>query len=196
MSVVRLTAAAAVLGSLTSCVTTIRPPASPLDPVRVAVIDHGYHASLVLPAAGGTSVEYAYGEWEWFALNNDAWYRIFPALFWPTRGALGRRALPVPADPAALRTVVAFQDLLVFEVGRAHAEALLRRLEARHAASAGPPVHNPLVGLTFVPDEMSYSCVVHCNTVLTDWLCELGCRVSAPACFAAFRIGSGGGPAP
>src|SRR5687768_7285716 len=114
----------AVLGSAAGCATTIRPPADPKDPVSVALIDYGYHASLALPAGPGTSVEYAYGEWEWFARNNDAWYRVFPALCWPTRGALGRRALAFPPE-------VACEEILVFQVGRAEAEALLARLNAR-----------------------------------------------------------------
>ena len=110
----------AVLVCMTACVTSIRPPAEPKDPVSVALIDYGYHASLALPTADGGCVEYAYGEWEWFALNNDAWYRVFPALCWPTRGALGRRALRFPPD-------VASEETLVFQVGRAEAAALLDR---------------------------------------------------------------------
>ena len=149
--------------------------------MSVAVIDYGYHASLALPAADGTLVEYAYGEWEWFALNNDAWYRVFPALCWPTQGALGRRALRFPPD-------VASEETLVFQVGRAEAAALLDRLNRRYASRTEEPVHNPAVGLTFVPDDASYCCAANCNTTLADWLRELGCEVSRPTCAASFVI--------
>jgi hypothetical protein len=171
----------AVLACMTACVTSIRPPAEPKDPVSVALIDYGYHASLALPTADGGCVEYAYGEWEWFALNNDAWYRVFPALCWPTQGALGRRALRFPPD-------VASEETLVFTVGRAEAGALLARLNARYAARPEEPVHNPAVGLTFVPDDASYCCFANCNTTLAGWLRELGCEVSRPTCAASFRL--------
>ena len=169
------------LGCATGCVTTIRPPERPADPVRVALIDYGYPASLALPGPDGTSVEYAYGEWEWFALNNDAWYRVFPALCWPTQGALGRRALAFPPEVAA-------EEILIFTVGRAEAAALLDRLNRRYAARTEAPVYNPVVGLTFVPDDASYCCFANCNTTLADWLRELGCEVSRPTCAASFRL--------
>ena len=186
--IARLVLAASAVVAATGCATTIRPPASPADPVAVALIDYGYHASLVLPAGERTSVEFAYGEWEWFALNHDAWYRVFPALCWPTAGALGRRRLEVPADPTALRAAIACEAALGFRVGRAEAEALRRRLEERFASRAETPIHNPLVGLTFVPDETSYCATVNCNTVLAGWLRELGCGVSWPACTSNFRL--------
>lgn len=172
-----------LLGTVTGCASTIRPPADPPDPVSVGVIDYGYHASLVLPAENGTSMEYAYGEWEWFALNNDAWYRVFPALCWPTQGALGRRALPLAPD-----RVVAGEEIIVFQVGRAEATALLSRLNQRYASRTEEPVYNPLVGLTLVPDDASYCCFANCNTALADWLRELGCEVSRPTCSANFRL--------
>jgi hypothetical protein len=180
----RLAFVATALAAATGCVTTIRPPAAPADPVAVRLIDYGYHASLVLPAGEGASVEFAYGEWEWFALNNDAWYRVFPALLWPTQGALGRRRFDVPPDAVA----VPAEEVLRFRVGRAEAAAPRRRLEERFASRPEEPVHNPLVGLTFVPDATSYCAAVNCNTVLAGWLRELGCEVSPPACTASFLL--------
>jgi len=32
------------------------------------------------PAPAPGWVEYGFGEWEWYALGNDAWYRVFPAM--------------------------------------------------------------------------------------------------------------------
>lgn len=176
------------IGVGVGCATTIRPPARPKDPVSVALIDYGHHASLVLPSAKGGSVEYAYGEWEWFALNNDAWYRVFPALCWPTQGALGRRALPLAPDRAEFAKAVGGEEILVFQVGRAEADALLDRLNRRYASRPEEPVYNQVVGLTLVPDDASYCCFANCNTALADWLRELGCEVSRPTCAASFRI--------
>jgi hypothetical protein len=173
--------AAALAVAAAGCGATIRPPENPADPVDVALIDYGRHASLALPAGEKAAVEYAYGEWEWFALNQDAWYRAFPALCWPTQGALGRRALPFPPRVPA-------EEILIFRVGRAQADALLARLNARYASRTETPVHNPLVGLSFVPDDADYCATTNCNTVLADWLRELGCEVSGSACLASFSL--------
>lgn len=39
------------------------------DLLLILPADHGRRARPVLPQADGTRVEYAFGEWHWFALN-------------------------------------------------------------------------------------------------------------------------------
>lgn len=178
----------ALIAALTGCVTVIRPPANPPDPVVAALVDYGYHSSLVLPSADGESTEYAYGEWEWFALNHDDSYRVFPALCWPTRGTMGRRRLPVPTQPEALRPLVACEEMFALRVSRARAQALLDTLEARYQRHAPTEVYNPLSGLHFVQDDEDYSCCNNCNHVLVRWLEALGCEVRGTACFSSFKV--------
>ncbi|MGD8699334.1 MAG: hypothetical protein PVJ43_08595, partial [Gemmatimonadales bacterium] len=48
---------------ITACTNVIVPPAEPLAPQTVFVIDHGRHASLVLPAPDSGLVRYAFGDW-------------------------------------------------------------------------------------------------------------------------------------
>ena len=46
-----------------ACTSTIIPPTEVDDPVRVVLLDHGRHASLVLPRADRGMVRYTYGDW-------------------------------------------------------------------------------------------------------------------------------------
>jgi hypothetical protein len=51
------------------CTTTIVPPRAPADPVSVYVTDYGRHSSILLPDPRGHLTEYAFGDWNWFALR-------------------------------------------------------------------------------------------------------------------------------
>ena len=62
-------AAGLLAATLTGCVTVVRPPAAPADPVEVYLLDHGRTPSLVLPGGDGGSTRWAYGDWRWYALG-------------------------------------------------------------------------------------------------------------------------------
>jgi len=156
--------------------------------VTVVVVDHGYHSSLLLPAPEGGSVEYAFGEWAWFALNRDAWYHAFSTLCWPNRGALGRRLHAAPPAQVARAGSLPCEEMLELEVERAKAGALQRRLEESFQGRIGTRVHNPLLGLDLVHGDDDYCFLVNCNHVLGRWLCELGCELGGTATFSSFRV--------
>jgi hypothetical protein len=178
----------AAAAALAGCANVILPPPDPPDPVPVVLVDYGYHSSLLLPHPDGGSWEYAYGEWNWFARNRDAWYNAFPALCWPTTGALGRRRLDVPARRDAVRGVLRAEDVLEFRVARSRAEALARSLDDRWEQARATSVHNPENGLTFVHDPQPYWCLLNCNHVMVRWLRDLGCGVWGAGCFSVFRV--------
>lgn len=176
------------------------------DPVRAFVADYGRHASLILPGdemLGGPSVdsatevsadvalggvgmwEYSFGDWTFYAKDEDSILNGAFAVLVPTRGTLGRRRLPPAATEAELRAVfdVHLEKVLVFDVERENARRLLEGLHARYEDGRGygvelgfdPPVlRNDVVGLVFVPDRASYSLGRHCNDEVAAWLRELG----------------------
>lgn len=181
--------AAALIALLVSgCVTVIRPPVSPEDPVLLVLVDYGYHSSLVLPLREGGSVEYAYGEWNWFALNKDSWYHAIPTLCWPTQGALGRRRLAAAPGRSALRGLVSGEEMLEFRVARSRAEALVADLDELFRRYLDTQVYNPVNDLTFVHGEDDYWCLSNCNHILARWLRELGCDVAGSALFSSWRL--------
>ncbi|MFN7138495.1 MAG: DUF2459 domain-containing protein [Limisphaerales bacterium] len=175
---------------LSGCTTTIVPPSVPQgEAARVAIVDYGHHASLVLPDGRNGAVEYEYGEWRWFALGQTGSPRIIPTLFWPTQGALGRRIHNHPVDPVILRqTKEDANEVMSFYVP-AHAVTRLReRLNGRYESNIETEVENPEWGMTFVKDPARYSAFHNCNHRLALWLRELGCETRGHATFAMFRV--------
>lgn len=180
---------AAWLAVLAGCAATVHPPLSPRDPVEVYVVDYGIHAALVLPLAEGGLGEFAYGDWRWFALDREEWWRVGPVLFWPTPAGLGVRTLTGPAADGSVAARTWGAPHLALPVERSRAidlSADLRRYVALRSAEA---VQNTRFGLTFVPDPEPYWIGHHCNTVVADWLRRLGCEVSHAPLWADFRLG-------
>ena len=171
------------------CGATVTPPANPADPVTVYLVDHGKHPSLLLPLPDGNYMRYVYGDWAWYALGKaDIWHGI-AAMCWPTPSALGRRELSGGADPIpALARSDFIQHVYVLRVARADSDALRRRLDGIFAANQSTYYYNAPYELEFVRDPSSYTILHNCNQVMKKWLQELGCEVSGPAVFSAWKI--------
>lgn len=183
---------ASILGllllSVMGCVTVIRPPVAPEDPVPVLVVDYGHHSSLLLPRTDGGCAEYAFGDWGWFALNRDEWYRACPTLCSPNQGALGRRRLGIPPTRSATEGLIVCRESHELQVARADADRLLRSLDAAFEKSSESRVDNPLMKLEFVRHDVDYCFLVNCNHLVARWLRELGCTIGGSACFSRFRV--------
>ena len=162
---------------LVGCTSTVRPPLGPLeDPVTVFLVREARHSGLVLPQEGFGYVEYGYGEWEWYAMEADSWYRVFPAVLWPTRGTLGRRT-SAAEDELELRERWWWLELESFRVERARADALRDRLDAAFESRLDELHHSKAYGIDFVPSDDGYWCLFNCHDSMTDWLREIGCEV-------------------
>jgi hypothetical protein len=154
----------------------VRPPAMVHDPLSVYVLDYGIHSSLLLPA-GAEHVEFAFGEWGWFAENRQEWYRVLRLLL-PASATLGKRSLPDPETAPVLGESLGLESMLELRVERAKAEALYHRLSRKYERQKATEIYNPLVQMTFVHDPIVYTlCGNNCNWIMAQWLEELGCRV-------------------
>ena len=80
--------AAAVLLLTQACTTVIVPPVAPAEPGPVFLLDHGRHASLVLPRGDDGMVRYSYGEWKYYAQVRTGIGEASAAVLWPTRAGL------------------------------------------------------------------------------------------------------------
>lgn len=170
--------------------TTIEPPAAPEDPVSVFLLDHGRHATLVLPHPEGI-VRYAYGDWAWYAEVKTGPLRAVAALLFPSRGALGRRVMDGPATEAAVRgeVRVGIEHLHRFTVEKRRMEALRSELETLFAAGRAVRLENRGYDLTFVPHPESYWAFRNSNQKVAQWLERLGCRIRGSALWSDWRIG-------
>lgn len=185
----RMLSACAATVLVAGCTTTLVPPVEVERGTRVLVLDHGRHTSLVIRIAEQRSVRYAYGEWRWFAERRQGPLRVFPVLFWPTQGALGRRALRRAPSPDALQGhVPVIREALSLEVPADAARALRARLDERFARAVDRAVTRPEYALTFVPDPRSYALTHNSNHAVARWLRELGVTVRGWPVLARWRL--------
>jgi len=174
---------------LGGCSTTVVPPAKLDEPARVFLLDHGRHTSLVLSTPEDGLVRYAYGDWRFYAERQTGPGHAIAALLWRTPGALGRRELKGPVTAAGVRTRVplVIEALYEIEVERTRVDALRADLDAIFNA-AEEPLDTPEVDLFFAPHPRYYNLRHNSNTVVADWLEQLGCEIKGPAILARWRI--------
>ena len=174
---------------LCSCATTIIPPVDPIDPVNVYLIDYGRHVSLLLPLDETNElIEYAYGDWNWFALDRSRILDVFPTLFWPTPAALGRWEWALPDNAEAVRDRISCEELLQITVARADAQRFLSELEDRFMKQIETLHYQPRYQFDFVRDDSTYHLLHNCNHVTARWLERMGCEVRGSAMLADFAV--------
>jgi len=201
------------------CTNIIVPPAEVDDPQTAYVLDYGRHSSLLLPNDEETEfTEYAYGEWEWYALRRDSFFRVLPVLFLPTTGTLGRNTwLTLDDFDSTQRNDDAIREIMIRAINdqlapeaihplRVEREAVARlrealnerfrkNIEAVRASSSSdespedePTLWVPEYRLTFVRDGVSYTAFHNCNHEVVGWVRELDCRVRGSGMFAEFGV--------
>jgi hypothetical protein len=166
---------------------TIIPPNTPNNPVNIYVVDYGFHNRLILPDGEGKWIQYAYGDWKYFALNQQDWITGAAALLLPTQGALGRRKL---SNRDRLHLFAAQKDnaVLSITVEKTKVERLLNLLNAYFDRASVTPVENPLIGMTLVTYDQKYTLLHNSNHELVRWLQDLGCRVEGFVLWANFQV--------
>ena len=179
--------AVALASGLAGCATTVTPPAGVLDPVKAYLADYGRHSSLILPRSDEVLVEFEFGEWRWFALDQSGFWDVWRALCWPSAGTLGRRELTTETT-AALQAGALGMQVFELAVERERADTLLQQLEVRWTRNAATAVYHARYDLHFVRDDRSYHLFHNCNPAVAGWLRELGCTVRGPALLSNWRV--------
>lgn len=161
------------------CTARVEAPRQLAEAERVWLLQFAYHSTLIFREKPGAVVLYEYGEWEWYAMNRTAWTRVFPVFLWPTTGSLSRRQL-------ALEEPIATRDLVhammankgwAIDVERADAVALRETLNERYAEGRSQEHYDAYLDTYFVPDPAPYHALRTCNSVMAQWLRDLGCTV-------------------
>lgn len=173
---------------LTTCTTLVEPPRNPPDPVSTFLVDHGRHASLLLPDADGTLVEWVYGEWRWYALDESGWWRVPATAFWPTRGTLGRHERACAPTLEDVERTLDCEEVFELPVPGDAVAGLHRRLQADFDAHRDTLHFQPLYQLDFVHHAQDYHCLDNCNHAVKRWLEELGCRVTGIGIFSDWKV--------
>ncbi|QTF94091.1 hypothetical protein [Halomonas sp. BM-2019] len=176
--------------ALAGCAGRLTPPEAPVAPVPVYLLDHGHHASLVLPRREGGVVRYSYGEWRWYVEGERHALAGISALLWPTASGLGRgehAALSVEADLRRLAPegVEVVYPLVAEE---ARVVALKRRLDAYFEVPGVTPVYSEEFDLSFVPYPRAYWLTHQSNLVTARWLRSLGVEVRGIPWLSNWRL--------
>jgi hypothetical protein len=176
--------------ALGGCATVVIAPAAPEEPVSVFLLDHGGHASLVLPTGERGLVRYTYGDFRWYALGQTGIGEGFAALAGGTPAALGRGELKGPAEALALRAQVREGTREVYElrVARAANERLRAELDGIYEASRDTLVYSATYDLEFVRHPVPYSAEHNSNRVMAHWLEALGCEVQGAGLVTNWRV--------
>ena len=157
---------------------TIIPPARAAQALPVHVADYGYHSSLILPRQSGGLIEYAYGDWNYFAHNNKSVGSAMEALLDSKQATLGRRVLARLPDQAGLKEAIGAVSIVRFDASKEKVEKLERDLEQRFSRRIESIMWSDPQQLYFVMDSERYSVTNNCNHLTARWLEELGCKVS------------------
>lgn len=156
------------------------------------LLSTGRHAGLLLPCADGRIVEYGYGDWSWYALAENDWWRAPGTVLWPSQATLGRRYVPVPA-PDAIGETYGAGRLTPFRVSREQAARLVAQLDADFAAG-GEPRFNALYDMEFVKHPERFWMFHDCHDEVGEWLEELGCSVSWAPIRSRLKLAAEGSP--
>ncbi|HEX6828018.1 MAG TPA: hypothetical protein VF104_03465 [Burkholderiales bacterium] len=175
---------------LAGCGTVVVAPVAPEEPVTAFLLDHGGHASLVLPTGEGGLVRYTYGDFRWYALDQTGLGSGLAALLGGTPAALGRGELKGPAVATAVRAQVreGIQQLYELRVARAASERLRAELDGLYAANRATLVYSATYDLEFVRHPAPYSAEHNSNLVMAGWLETLGCKVEGVGLITNWRV--------
>ncbi|MBD2560158.1 MULTISPECIES: DUF2459 domain-containing protein [Nostoc] len=166
---------------------TIVLPADPVEPITIYVTDYGWHSRMVLPTGKDELIQYAYGDWNYFALNQQDFKNGAAALLLLTQGTLGRRKF---SNIIELQQIIQQQDytLLSLEVAQAKVKQLLKLLDERFNRNLATSIENPQTGLTLVKDERKYTLLHNSNHEIVEWLKYLDCQIDGFVMWANFQV--------
>lgn len=185
-------AVALVVLVLTGCAGRIVPPEprSFEQPVDIFLLDHGRHASLVLPRQSGGVVRYSYGDWRWYVEGRQHALSGAAAMLWPTDAGIGRAVHPDIATPEQFHRLAPEGLTAVYplEADMGRVLALKRRLDAHFERADMEPVPSEQYGLEFVPYPRSYSAAHQSNLVVAQWLRELDFEVRGSPWLSNWRV--------
>jgi hypothetical protein len=180
----------ATLGSV-SCTTAIHPPAAPADPETVLLVTHGWSSSLVVPDQEGDAARWAWGDWRYYALGRETVLNGLVAVLWPTQSGLGRQRIepaPESIDELPWRLGIGIDEVFAITVGREAVVRLAEQLEDLFAANIETLHYNPKPRLEFVKHPRAYTLFTNSNSMIAEWLRELGCEVVGFPLMSRWRV--------
>ena len=172
------------------CSAVIVPPQTAgRDVVPVLVADYGYHSTLIFPRSqGGGLMEYAYGDWSFFAQSQKSFGNALHALFASDQATLGRRVLERSPDEPGIIEATGAKYVVRFDAPREQLAEIERALEERFSTRPDTGMYSPVHDLHFVKDDERYGLLNNCNHFTARLLERIGCRVEWFVGLSNFRV--------
>ena len=166
------------------------PPANLDAPASVYITRYGRHTRLALPMENHHhGVEYGFGDWNWYALQDTNASSGLRALFLVTDSALSRRILLWQESAEAFQGESGGSLTLKVEVESSLAEALLAKLEERwQSLRHAEEVTHFNRDIVYRKTDEPYHVLNNSNAKAVEWLRELGCRVYGIPLDANFKV--------
>lgn len=144
----------------------------------VYLSDYGRHTRLALPDEHNRFWEWGFGDYDFYALEDESPVSSLRALSYFGRSTLARRRL---IGDDSTKTMVARLDAVrtvAFEVERQKSDDLLRELQSQWERGAEKKgVHHARGDLQFVHADQRYHLFRNSNAKVAAWLRALGCEV-------------------
>jgi len=171
------------------CVTTVYPQPKVVEPTVVYIADYGIHSGLLLPTGNGRYVEYAFGDWNFAALNHCWPQDALGALLISFQSTLGRRFVdlhpgqtrPQPCHPEPHHVTAVYAS-------RTNVEKVVKELDDRYRRDGNDVVYNPENLTSYVKDSQHYSVANNCNHLTARCLREMGCDVKGLIVISNFTV--------
>lgn len=173
------------------CAWKIHPPAELEEPADVYVSRYGWHTRLALPMGDGSEtglIEYGFGDWKYYALEQRGVVSGIRALFFSDASALARRELSPEKARVFFLNSEANDDVARIAVERSLVIALREQLETRWASLDSEFTSRSDEDIVMAKVDDRYSLWRNSNTRLGDWLTELGCEVEGRPIWSNFRV--------
>lgn len=178
----------ALLGSSTARTWTIFRPPAPPDAATIFVSDYGRHARLALPWDEDWLVEYAFGDWDYYARAKRTPWRGAVALLVPTEATLARRFVPFTAEEDEFKARAGSVRSVRLSVERNALADLTAQLDQRYRQQMDTETYLPDLGLSFVKDDHAYHLFHNSNHRVAAWLQSLGCEVRGTPILSNFEV--------
>lgn len=170
------------------CAWRVTPPREPVEPQVVFLSQYDRHTRLAVPAAGGL-IEYGFGEWHFYGLEEHGPGPALRAIIGRGRGAWSRRVLPAAGTADEYRRRAGSVRTAAIRVESGGVRMLRDRLEARWREICGDAVRRQHEGLPVAPDPREgYHLFRNSNAVVAGWLRQLGCDVRGLIITSDFRV--------
>ena len=170
------------------CAWTVRPPNNVADSVPIYLTDYGRHTSVIMPLSDQHMVEYAFGDWNWFAKNESSGLSAVRALLFSKGSTLGRRYFVKTNDVGELMRLSGAERVEKLAASREKVKRLTDRLDRAYTKRIDTWHFNPLTHLDHVRSSRHYWGLDNCNNVTASWLRELGVQTSGWPILSKFKV--------